>query len=291
MTEALPQRSQNKVLCRISGLNVSYETSDEPVHALRDIHFQMHSGEIVAVVGESGSGKTTLARALLAGLPANARVEYKQFDVPQRIAFVQQEAVVSLHPLFSIGKQISDIVAAFEKDQGTKPKRQHVRAATYQLLEQLHLQPAEQFYNRFPHQLSGGQAQRASLARALALQAHLLIADEPTSHLDLVTQAEAVKLLYRVAKQHGMGTLFITHRLPLVAEIADTVIVLHEGRIVECGKVIDVWQNPQHTYTKSLLFQMRQLQKESETTPRRPALSMKYSSHSNEAIKIDERTT
>lgn len=250
------------------GLTVTYAGQEQPIHALRAVDVTLRAGEITAVIGESGSGKTTLARAFLNALPASARVTHESLALPQRIAFVQQEAAASLHPLLSIGEQITDMLVVRHRTTRKRASRRTLRIEARLLLESLELKPGAEFFRRFPHQLSGGQAQRASLARALAMDAELLIADEPTSQLDLVTQAEAVKLIHRLTKEQGMYTLFITHRLPLVAEIADTVMVLHEGHVVEHGKVADVWTNPQHGYTKALLQRMARMGGEVPRGPR-----------------------
>lgn len=238
---------------QIRRLSVTYKDSSRSVRALQDVDLRLHPGEITAIVGESGSGKTTLARTLLGALPSSAVVSYDELHLPRRIAFVQQEPIASLHPLLPVGTQIAHVLAA---RRGT---RRRVRGETLRLLERLRLLPAEQFFRRYPHQLSGGQAQRITVARALALEAELIVADEPTSQLDLVTQAEVAKLLYTMTRELNAYTLFITHRLSLVAEIADYVVVLYEGNVVEQGPVINVWSAPRHDYTRTLLDEMQRL--------------------------------
>lgn len=237
----------------ISDLNVTYRGSSDVV-ALQNVSVCLSAGEIKAVVGESGSGKTTLARTLLSALPPSASVRFRSLELPERVAFIQQEAVASLHPLLSVGMQISDILAARRRVRLAR-----VKEDVYRMFEQLGLVPAGEFFHRYAHQLSGGQAQRVSIARALALQAELIVADEPTSQLDLITQADAVRLLYQMTKRLSAATLLITHRLPLVAEMADSVIVLHEGTVVERGPVSDVWRAPRHWHTQKLLDNVNEL--------------------------------
>lgn len=246
----------------IRQLSVSYVGSAGSVPALRDVSLQLHPGEVTAIVGESGSGKTTLARTLLRALPRSAAVTYDALPQPASAAFIQQEPLASLHPLQTIGRQITDIVVAVqmkEEAASMRSARRGARKKTLQLLERLQLQPARQYYDRYPHELSGGQAQRVAVARALALRAELIVADEPTSQLDLVTQAEVAALLWRMTKELGACTLFVTHRLPLVAEIADRVAVLHNGVVVETGTVKDVWRAPRHEHSRALLREMTRL--------------------------------
>jgi ABC-type dipeptide/oligopeptide/nickel transport system ATPase component len=232
----------------IEGLSVYYDHVHGP--AVKGISMGLKKGEITAVIGESGSGKTTLAKAL-AGLLDPSMVIFQRARLPRRIAFVHQEAQASLHPLVPVGEQVNDCIAA---RSGRRPAL--TRENTLKLLDELGLDPAESFYRRYPYTLSGGEAQRIVLARALAMEAELVVADEPTAHLDLLSQAQAVRLLYRLTAHHGMSVCFITHDLSLVAEIATSVSVLYNGRIVEEGKVRDVWDNPRHSHTTQLLTEL-----------------------------------
>lgn len=246
----------------IRNLHVGYATASGSVPALRGVSLTLQPGEVTAVIGESGSGKTTLARTLLGALPRSASVTYDDVPKPRTAAFVQQEPLASLHPLKTIGRQIEDIVAAVEtQTRAVSPRlpKGLARERTLHLLDRLQLQPAGQYYDRYPHELSGGQVQRVAVARALALRAELIVADEPTSQLDLVTEAEVAALLFHMTKELGACTLFVTHRLPLVAEIADRVAVLHDGVIVETGTVHDVWERPRHEHTRALLREMTRL--------------------------------
>lgn len=227
---------------------VAYGRSPDATAVLRGVGIGVNRGQITALIGASGGGKTTLARAMAGLLPPRARATIGQARLPQRFSFVQQEAGASLHPLRPVGLQIEDVIAA------RRGKRSHAtRAETLRLLEEIGLRPAQRYDRQYAHRLSGGQKQRIAVARAIASEAELIIADEPTSQLDLITQADVIKVMYRAIRRHDMGLLLITHDLRLVAEVADWVAVLHQGELVEFGAVDSVWQAPQHAYTRELL--------------------------------------
>ncbi|HHT26371.1 MAG TPA: ABC transporter ATP-binding protein [Firmicutes bacterium] len=236
----------------VTDLTVTYRrrthTSAASELILCSVSLGLNRGQVTAVIGESGSGKTTLAQAFLGALPTFAVATYAQRRLPERLGFIQQEAHASLHPTVKVGEQVNDVLATA---QGLSPTA--ARTLTLSLFNELGLTPAEQLYDRYAHQISGGQAQRIALARALAMNAELLIADEPTSQLDMVAQAEAVKAIDKITRERGLSTLFVTHNLALVAELADWVLVLKEGQAVEWGAVLDVWHKPQHPYTKQLI--------------------------------------
>lgn len=235
----------------ITGLSVTYRLRQGVVTALRDASIRLRRGQITAVVGESGSGKSTLARAIARNLPPHAHAAVQAERLPQRVAYLQQEAHASLHPMVKVGDQVNDVLAA-----ARGRRAQETMAECLQLLKSLGLRPAGKMYGRYAHQVSGGQAQRIALARALAMGADLLVADEPTSQLDLVSQAEAVRLIYEVTEARRIGTLFVTHDLALVAELASDVVVIRGGEVVETGRVRDVWRSPSHPYTRRLLAEM-----------------------------------
>jgi ABC-type glutathione transport system ATPase component len=223
-------------------------THPEPEQILYSVSLGLNKGQVTAVIGESGSGKTTLAQALLGVLPPYAVVTYTQRHIPERLGFIQQEATASLHPTVKVGEQVNDVLATTHGIEASV-----ARAQTLSLFHELGLVPAEQIYERYAHQLSGGQAQRIALARTLAMDAALLIADEPTSQLDMIAQADAIIAIDKVTRERQLSTLFVTHNLAVVAELADWVLVLKEGQAIEWGAVRDVWQKPQHPYTKQLL--------------------------------------
>lgn len=229
---------------------VAYGSRPNAAAVLRGVGVGVNRGQITALLGASGGGKTTLARAMANLLPKRAHVEIGRARLPQKLGFVQQEAGASLHPLRPVGMQIEDIIAA-RRHRGKRSRT--TRYETLRLFEEIGLQPVERYYREFAHRLSGGQKQRVAIARAIAAEAELVIADEPTSQLDLITQADVMKVMYRTIRQHNKGLLLITHDLRLVAEVADWVAVLNGGELVEFGAVDVVWQAPQHPYTKELL--------------------------------------
>lgn len=233
----------------VEDLEVTYFRDGLRHRAVGGVTLGFNRGEVTAVVGESGSGKTSIARALLGLIPhGGGSVYFRAASLPKRMGYIQQEAQASLHPLIPVGEQINDCAAARKRKH---PKE--VKEYTLNLLEELGLSPSRSFYRRYSNTLSGGQAQRVVLARALAMEAELLVADEATSQLDLVTQAGVVKLIYRLTKTRGLSTCFITHDLGLVAEIATNVCVLYRGRIIEEGPPVRLWKKPKHSYTKRLL--------------------------------------
>src|SRR5690606_12091259 len=227
--------------------------------AVRGVDFEIAPGEVVGLVGESGSGKTTIGRAI-AGLTraAGGSLDVLGVDVvaagerglgPQRrrLGFVFQDPAASFNPLRTIGKAIAEPIAV----HGTAAERADADRRVRELLEAVRLPGA--FADRFPHELSGGQRQRASLARALVLGPELLIADEPTSALDVSVQASVLDLFDELHSEFGFACLFITHDLAVVDRVADRIIVLHRGEVVEAGPTDEVLGNPAEDYTKRLL--------------------------------------
>ncbi|MDQ2093059.1 ABC transporter ATP-binding protein [Rhodalgimonas zhirmunskyi] len=240
------------------------EGADRPF-AVEDVSLAIEKGEILCVVGESGSGKSMTANALMGLLPPGVTVKagramFEGRDVlrlPEAekqalrgasTAMIFQEPMTALNPLMRIGEQISEVFAAH--DRFTQAER---RARSLDLIREVGLPDPEKIIRAYPFQLSGGQRQRAMIAMALALEPKLLIADEPTTALDVTTQAQILKLILDLREKHGMAVMFITHDFGVVAEIADQVIVMREGKVVERGKAVDVLENPQHDYTRRLL--------------------------------------
>lgn len=236
----------------IEGLTVDYRGRGRSVRALSDLSLGLCCGEVTAVVGMSGSGKTTLARALVGGLPRSAVATWTLRRLPSRVSFVQQEAHASLHPLVAVGVQVADVYSG-RNDHRVTDRVTDARSAVLRLFDEVGLQPADAYYRRFPHTLSGGEAQRVAFARARAMRADLMIADEPTSHLDLVTQGDVIRLIDRITREERTATLLITHDLGLVAELAQSIVVLKDGRLVESGKVSEVWDRPKDPFTRRLL--------------------------------------
>ncbi|WP_417803758.1 ABC transporter ATP-binding protein [Thalassospira lucentensis] len=238
--------------------------ADRPF-AVENVSFAIEKGQILCVVGESGSGKSMTANALMGLLPPGVDVKSgraifegrdvlrlseadKQAMRGAQVAMIFQEPMTALNPLMRIGDQIAEVFAAH--NLYTQFER---RARTLDLVREVGLPDPEKIIRAYPFQLSGGQRQRAMIAMALALEPRLLIADEPTTALDVTTQAQILKLILDLRERRGMAVMFITHDFGVVAEIADQVIVMREGKVVERGDAKTVLEDPQHDYTKRLL--------------------------------------
>ncbi len=253
-------------LLQVQNLSVDFTQSGRVTNAVKNVSFDIHKGETVALVGESGSGKSVSALSVLKLLsyPAashpSGEILFKGQNLMQAserelrgvrgndITMIFQEPMTSLNPLHSIERQIAEIL---HLHQVLDPKQ--AQKGVLELLKQVGIRNAEQRLNAYPHELSGGQRQRVMIAMALANRPELLIADEPTTALDVTVQAQILELLADLKKQHGMSMLFITHDLGIVRRIADRVCVMTNGEIVETGPVKEIFDNPQHEYTKHLL--------------------------------------
>lgn len=250
-------------LLSVNNLSIDFHNGRKTSRAVDRISFDLNAGETVAVVGESGSGKSVSALAMTRLLPSlpvctiDGEILYKGenlLKVPnirryrgKEIAYIFQEPSTSLHPVFTIGYQIEEAL------QLHRPEIKNRRAETIQLLELVGIQQPEKRIDDYAHQLSGGMQQRAMIAMALACQPQILIADEPTTALDVTIQAQIMKLLKDLRERLGMSILLITHNFGVVAGFAQRVIVMFRGKIVESGTVEEVLRNPQHPYTKALI--------------------------------------
>lgn len=252
-------------LLRVENLGIQFGSTGEPVKAVDGISFEMAAGETVAVVGESGSGKSVTALALtrlLAVPPAryvSGRIEFEGRDtlrLPQselralrgsQIAYIFQEPGSSLNPVFTIGYQIREAIELH------RPEVQDVEGEIIRALGTVGIREPEKRLGDYPHQLSGGMQQRVMIAMALACQPKLLVADEPTTALDVTIQKQIMDLLKELKQTSNMAILLITHNFGLVSDFADHVLVMFRGRIVEAGPTADVLRNPQHAYTKALI--------------------------------------
>ena len=232
---------------------------------LRDVEFSLGRGEILGLVGPSGCGKSTLSLAILRLLhlkrgEARGRIEFRGRDLMQlreremralrgkEIGLVLQSPLASLNPALRVGTQLEEAWRAH-----VRGPRQECQAAIRQMLETVSLPSEEEFLRRYPSQMSVGQAQRVLIGMAVLHRPALLLADEPTSALDPVTQAEILKLFADLSKRFNMGILYISHDLLSVAAISHRVAVLSAGQIVECAETAQVFQNPQHPYTRALV--------------------------------------
>jgi len=255
-------------LLQIQNLSVSFGAGEELTHAITNVSFSISKGEIVAVVGESGSGKTVTSLSILKLLPPSAKLsgkilfstKAKQQDIislseeeirkirGNDIAMIFQEPMTSLNPVLKCGRQVAEAISLHRKKNKGEAKQ-----LTIELFNKVKLPNPAGIYDRYPHQLSGGQKQRVMIAMAMSCNPSLLIADEPTTALDVTVQKTILELLKDLQKEYGMSVIYITHDLNLVAEIADRIIVMYKGGIVEEGPAKDIFTNPQHPYTKALL--------------------------------------
>ena len=253
---------------QIQDLNVAFSQDGRQVDAVRGVSFEVARGEVVALVGESGSGKSVTAMSSVALMGANAKVtgsiryngqqmvgasrDLLQQVRGNEISFIFQEPMTSLNPLHTIEKQLRESIE-LHQDPRQSLTGAEIEARIIALLERVGLPDPASRLGAYPHQLSGGQRQRVMIAMALANGPELLIADEPTTALDVTIQAQILNLLMLLKQQDGMGMLFITHDLGIVRHIADRVCVMQDGKIVETGPTKDIFNAPQHSYTQKLL--------------------------------------
>jgi len=252
------------------GLETLLEVKDLSVgfgrhEAVKGISFEINAGETLGLVGESGSGKSATSLAVLGLLPESARVGGSiQFDgeellaLPEEamrrrrgreIAMIFQEPMTALNPAMQVGAQIAEAVAAHHPEMG----RRAVRAKVLEAMEEVGLSDAERRAKDYPHQFSGGQRQRILIAMAIVNKPRLLIADEPTTALDVTVQAQILELLKALRREHGLAMLFISHDLAVVSQVADRVAVMRYGEIVEQAEAGRLFREPQHAYTRRLL--------------------------------------
>lgn len=248
----------------VNGLNIGFRQDGREVSAVRGVSFSVGKGERVALVGESGSGKSVTALSTVGLLPDSARVTGSVKYLGQEmvgasqaqlrrvrgndISFIFQEPMTSLNPLHTIERQLAESLALHQGLGGAA-----ARARSLELLDKVGIRDAESRLSAYPHQLSGGQRQRVMIAMALANGPELLVADEPTTALDVTIQAQILALLADLKKTEGLSLLFITHDLGIVRRIADRVCVMQGGEIVEQGLTAEIFANPQHPYTQKLL--------------------------------------
>ena len=252
-------------LLEVGRLSVEFGSTDMPLRAASDVSFTVDAGEVVGIVGESGSGKSVSALAVmgLIDTPGRVRAERLAFAgrdlqrMPERerrsllggdMAMIFQDPVTSLNPSFTVAFQLMETIALHEG--GSRKAR---RARALQLLKDVEIPDAERRLHAFPHQLSGGMSQRVMLAMAIACNPRLLIADEPTTALDVTVQAQMLALLARLQKERGMALVLITHDLGVISEVAQRVLVMYAGQVVESASAEDLFAQPRHPYTEALL--------------------------------------
>jgi dipeptide transport system ATP-binding protein len=252
-------------LLEIENLVVEFATATGPFRAVDGVSLHVHQREVLAIVGESGSGKSVSMLAVMGLLPWTARVTADRmvFDgkdmltmdagerrriVGRDIAMIFQEPMASLNPCFTVGYQIEEVLR-FHLGLDRRARRQRA----IELFQAVGIAQPEERLSSFPHQMSGGQCQRVMIAIAIACNPKLLIADEPTTALDVTIQKQILDLLMRLQADHGMGMIMITHNMGVVAETADRVIVQYKGRKVEEADVLSLFENPKKAYTRALL--------------------------------------
>lgn len=267
-------------LIEVKNLSVEFKTDEAVVKAVQNISFNIPKGKTVGLVGESGSGKSVTALSIIRLIPeppgsiSGGQIFLDKENIlklPEprmrkirgnRISMIFQEPMSSLNPVFTVGNQISEALVL----HGGMNKKEALEESI-KLLEQVEVDNPSERVKSYPHQLSGGQRQRVMIAMAIACNPDLLIADEPTTALDVTIQKQIMELLKNLQKQYSMSVLFITHNLGLIAEIADEVLVMYKGRIVEKNTTLEIFKNPSHPYTKGLIACRPTLDKDSRRLP------------------------
>ncbi len=262
----VPENSVRDAALSIEGLETGFRSGDDIIPAVRGVSLHVKRGECLGLIGESGSGKSVTALSVMGlvasppGIIQSGAIYVGNEDVlamPQtrlislrgsRVAYVFQDPLTTLHPMYPVGRQVEEAIAAHQSF-GTRERRERAIA----LLEKVGIPEARERAKHYPHQLSGGQRQRIGIAMALANDPDVIIADEPTTALDVTVQARILELLRDLQRERGMALLFITHDFGVVSEICDRVAVMKDGEIVEIGETSAVLANPQHDYTKRLI--------------------------------------
>ncbi len=261
---------ENNLLIEVKNLVTEFNTESGVVKAVNNVSFDIHKKEIIGIVGESGSGKSVTSLSIMRLIPnppgkisqgqiiyhgENGVVDLVGLDESQmrkyrgnEISMIFQEPMTSLNPVFTCGEQVMEAILLHQKVDKDKAKE-----LTLSLFEQVKLPNPQRVLHAYPHELSGGQKQRVMIAMAMSCKPKILIADEPTTALDVTVQKTILELIKELSEETGMSTIFITHDLGVIAEIADRVVVMYKGKIVEQGLVNDIFTHPQHPYTKGLL--------------------------------------
>ena len=262
-------------LLEVKNLEVKYVTSTETVHAVNGVSFTLEEGECLGLVGETGAGKTTTALSILGLLPtppakvANGEIIYdgkdllKSSDKEMRgvrgndITMIFQDPMTSLNPIKRVGDQVAEVI---QRHQGGTKREAYAKAE--EMFEKVGIRPERA--SEFPHQFSGGMKQRVVIAIALACQPKLLLADEPTTALDVTIQAQVIKMMRNLREQNKMSMIFITHDLGIVADICDKVAIMYAGEIVEFGTLKDIFHHRSHPYTEGLFGSIPSLSEDVE---------------------------
>ncbi|BCL13920.1 ABC transporter ATP-binding protein [Micromonospora sagamiensis] len=264
--DALPGLDQNALPLQVKNLQVEFRTRNGIAKAVNGVSFDVAPGETRAILGESGCGKSVTAQAIMGildtppGFITGGEILYRGVDLlklPQeqrrkvranRIAMIFQDALSALNPVFTVGFQLAEL---YRKHRGMS--RKDAKARAVELLDLVKIPAAKQRVNDYPHQFSGGMRQRVMIAMALALDPEVLIADEPTTALDVTVQAQIMALLAELQQERNMGLVLITHDMGVVADVADRISVMYAGRVIEEAGVNEIYESPAHPYTKGLL--------------------------------------
>ncbi len=262
---------KKELLLEVKNLVTEFKTESETIKAVNDISFTLHRGETIGIVGESGSGKSVTALSAMQLIPnppgkiVSGNIifhsttkgpidlttlsgnEMRSFR-GNELAMIFQEPMTSLNPVYTCGEQVMEAIILHQK-----VSKKEAREKTLELFNKVKLPRPEQIIDSYPHQISGGQKQRVMIAMAMSCNPSILIADEPTTALDVTVQKTILDLMLELQREQNMGILFITHDLGVIAELADKVVVMYKGQIVEQGTVMEIFSNPQHPYTKGLL--------------------------------------
>lgn len=260
----------------INQLNVTFSLADGEYKALQDLSFSVHPNEVIGIVGESGCGKSLTSLSIMGILPQTAKIQDGSIQLHgqelvglsekkwqalrgSKISMIFQEPMTALNPLLTIGRQISEVL----KQHTDLPKLER-KKRTIEVMREVGLPRAEELYSSYPHELSGGMRQRIVIAMALIGEADLIIADEPTTALDVTIQAQILELFKEIKQKRNASMIFISHDWGVIRQICDRVIVMYAGRIIEIGPVNDIVQNPLHPYTKGLLLSIPDYKKRGE---------------------------
>ncbi len=300
---------EKEIALAVKNLNVKFNLRGKVLHAIRDISLEIYKGESLAIVGESGSGKSVFAKTFMGLLDKNGYIDsgeilYKGEDLAafhtekqwnsirgREIAMVLQDPMTSLNPLKTIGTQIGEAIGLHQGLKGMKRK-----AAVLEILKDVGISEPERRYKQYPHEFSGGMRQRVVIAIAVACRPKTLICDEPTTALDVTIQAQILELLKNLKTKYGLTTIYITHDLGVVANVADRIAVMYAGDIVEIGTCEEIFYDSRHPYTWALLSSLPQLGKRGEdlytikgTPPNlfRTIIGDAYAPRNPKALEID----
>lgn len=296
-------------LLSVENLSVDIHTPAGDVHAVRDVSFQLHPGEILAIVGESGCGKSMLCRSIMKLLPGTAEITqgrilaggvditgYSDRDMEKLrgklFSMIFQDPMTALNPTIPVGKQIGEAIRVHEP----RLSRQAVYERVIQLMELVGIRQSRERYAMYPHSFSGGMRQRSVMAMALAANPRILLADEPTTALDVTVQAQIIDLLRQIQRELGTATILVSHDLGVVARAADRVAIMYAGKIVEIGTAEEIYYDPRHPYTWGLLRSLPALNRgaaELKTIPGMPPSLIElprgdaFASRNEYALEID----